>query len=106
APDCLRQDFTSITPSAYLSAISPLQEAEQVVQAVMPDATVCANLRMDPGEPCLLVKRKTWADGRPVSVARLHHPGKRFELAGRYAPYGFRARNPAPALRTHRVEPQ
>lgn len=106
APDCLQQDFTSITPSAYLSALSPLQEAEQVVQAVMPDATVRANLRMDPGEPCLLVKRMTWADGRPVSFARLHHPGKRFELAGRYAPHGFRARNPASALRIQKGERQ
>ena len=92
APDCLQQDFTRITPSAFLSAISPLQEAEQVVQAVMPDPTVRANLQMEPGEPCLLVKRLTWADGRPVSLARLHHPGKRFELAGRYTPHGFRKR--------------
>jgi GntR family histidine utilization transcriptional repressor len=86
APDCLAQDFTRITPSAYLSAISPLQEAEQVVQAVMPEPDVRRNLQMDAGEPCLLVQRLTWANGRPVSLARLHHPGARFQLAGRYAP--------------------
>ena len=90
APDCLGQDFTRITPSAYLSAISPLQEAEQVVQAVMPGPAVRRNLQMDAGEPCLLVLRLTWADGRPVSFARLHHPGGRFQLAGRYAPHGKR----------------
>lgn len=90
APDCLEQDFTRITPSAYLCAISPLQEAEQVVQAVMPDAAVRKDLQMDAGEPCLLVRRLTWADGRPVSFARLHHPGGRFQLAGRYAPHGKR----------------
>jgi GntR family histidine utilization transcriptional repressor len=90
APDCLEQDFTRITPSAYLSAISPLQEAEQVVQAVMPGAAVRKNLQMDSGEPCLLVRRLTWAAGRPVSFARLHHPGGRFQLAGRYAPHGKR----------------
>jgi GntR family histidine utilization transcriptional repressor len=90
APDCLEQDFTRITPSAYLSAISPLQEAEQVVQAVMPGAAVRKNLQMEAGEPCLLVRRLTWADGRPVSFARLHHPGGRFQLAGRYAPHGKR----------------
>jgi GntR family histidine utilization transcriptional repressor len=90
APDCLAQDFERITPSAYLSAISPLQEAEQVVQAVMPGASVRKNLQMDAGEPCLLVRRLTWADGRPVSFARLHHPGGRFQLAGRYAPHGKR----------------
>jgi GntR family transcriptional regulator, histidine utilization repressor len=90
APDCLEQDFTRITPSAYLSAISPLQEAEQVVQAVMPGAAVRKNLQMEAGEPCLLVRRLTWADGRPVSFACLHHPGGRFQLAGRYAPHGKR----------------
>jgi GntR family histidine utilization transcriptional repressor len=90
APDCLEQDFTRITPSAYLSAISPLQEAEQIVQAVMPGAAVQKNLQMEAGEPCLLVRRLTWADGRPVSFARLHHPGGRFQLAGRYAPHGKR----------------
>jgi GntR family histidine utilization transcriptional repressor len=86
APDCLEQDFTCLTPSAYLSAISPLQEAEQTVQAVMPDAAVRKKLQMDLREPCLLVRRVTWAEGRPVSFARLHHPGRRFQLAGRYAP--------------------
>jgi GntR family transcriptional regulator, histidine utilization repressor len=106
APHCLQQDFSCITPSAYLCTISPLQEAEQVVQAVMPDAAVRVNLQMEPGEPCLLVKRMTWAGGRPVSFARLHHPGNRFELAGRYAPLGFSARNRDPALRIHKVERQ
>lgn len=90
APDCLEQDFTRITPSAHLSAISPLQEAEQIVQAVMPDRPVRKNLQMNEGEPCLLVRRLTWAQGRPVSFARLYHPGERFELAGRYAPPGMR----------------
>ena len=90
APHCLEQDFTAITPSAYLSAISPLQEAEQIVQAVMPEPGVRKNLQMQENEPCLLVQRLTWAQGRPVSFARLYHPGERFELAGHYAPTGMR----------------
>jgi len=40
APDCLLQDFSAVTPSAYLTAISPLQEAEQVVRAAQPNAAV------------------------------------------------------------------
>lgn len=101
APDCLEQDFTRVTPSAYLSGISPLQEAKQVVQAIVPDEQVRMNLHMEAGEPCLLVRRVTRADGRPVSFARLHHPGTRFELAGRYAPQRFRTPRPAPV---HKVE--
>ena len=91
APDCLRQDFTAITPSAYLSAISPLQEAEHVVRAVMPDDEIRSSLEMGDHEPCLVVSRRTWAHGRPVSFARLYHPGSRYELSGHYVPPGTEA---------------
>lgn len=91
APDCMQQDFTAITPSAYLSAISPLQEAEHVVRAVMPDEEIRTNLEMEPLEPCLVVSRRTWAHGRPVSFARLYHPGSRFELSGHFVPPGIEA---------------
>jgi GntR family histidine utilization transcriptional repressor len=88
APDTLQQDFREVTPGAYLSAIAPLQEAEHTVRAAMPDATVRKSLQMGAREPCLLVIRRTWAHGRAVSFARLHHPGNRFELKGHYAPPG------------------
>ncbi len=88
APDCLEQDFGTLTPSAYLTSISPLAEAEQTVRASMPNAAVRQRLRMLSDEPCLVVTRRTWADGRPVTLARLHHPGSRYELTGHYAPPG------------------
>jgi GntR family histidine utilization transcriptional repressor len=88
APDCLQQDFCRITPSAYLTAISPLQEAEQVVRAVQPNAAVRQRLLMAADEPSLVVMRRTWSHGRPVTFARLHHPGNRYELTGRYTPPG------------------
>ena len=91
APDCLQQDFTTVTPSAYLSAISPLQEAEHVVRAAMPDEDIKNSLEMGDDEPCLVVSRRTWAHGRPVSFARLYHPGSRFELSGHYVPPGTEA---------------
>ena len=88
APDCLEQDFTKVTPSAWLNGIAPLAEAEHIVRATMPDKTVRYRLGMDEHEPCLLVLRRTWARGIPVSFARLHHPGQRFELTGHYTPPG------------------
>lgn len=91
APGFLQQDFEQITPSAYLSAISPLQEAEHVVKAAIPNAEIRQHLQMDNGEPCLVVTRRTWAHGRPVSFARLFHPGTRFELTGHYVPPGMEA---------------
>ena len=88
APDCLQQDFRSVTPSAYLTGISPLQEAEQVVRAVQPNAAVRQRLSMAIDEPSLDVIRRTWSHGRPVTFARLHHPGSRYELTGHYTPPG------------------
>ncbi len=88
APDCLRQDFSKVTPSAWLSGIAPLAEAEHIVRATMPDKVIRDRLHLDEQEPCLLVLRRTWAGGRPVSFARLHHPGTRFELNGHYVPPG------------------
>ena len=88
APQCLEQDFTAITPSAYLTAIAPLQEAEQVVRAARPNAAIRQRLQMADGEPSLVVLRRTWSRGRPVTFARLHHPGSRYELTGHYTPPG------------------
>ena len=86
APDCLDRDFTRITPSAYLSEIAPLQEAEHAVRATIPNAAVRQHLEIAADEACLVVLRRTWAGGQPVSFARLHHPGGRYELTGRFAP--------------------
>jgi len=88
APDFLQTDFSTMTPSAYLTSVAPLQEAEHVVRATMPDDDTRASLQMDEGEPCLVVTRRTWAKGRPATFARLCHPGSRFELSGHYAPPG------------------
>ena len=88
ALEFLQQDFTVTTPSAYLSSVSPLQEAEHVVRATLVDDATRRSLNMKDGEPCLIVTRRTWAQGRPVTFARLCHPGSRFELSGHFAPPG------------------
>ena len=88
APACLAQDFEAVTPSAYLTGVAPLQEAEQVVRASMPNAAVRQRLQINASEPCLVIIRRTWSGGRPVTFARLHHPGSRYELTGHYTPPG------------------
>lgn len=88
APDCLEQDFERVTPSAYLTSVAPLQEAEQIVRASMPNAAVRQHLDMEANEPALVVIRRTWSKGRPVTFARLHHAGSRYELTAHYTPPG------------------
>ncbi|MGB5337398.1 MAG: histidine utilization repressor [Woeseiaceae bacterium] len=88
APDCLQQDFTAVTPSAYLTSKAPLQEAEQAVRASLPNRAVQKHLEIGGDEASLVVIRRTWSDGRPVTFSRLHHPGSRYELTGHYTPPG------------------
>jgi GntR family histidine utilization transcriptional repressor len=86
APDYLTLDFSRLTPSEYLADIAPLQEAEHVLRAVMPDERTRRLLSMPDDEPCLLMIRRTWSGGAIASVARLYHPGSRYELSGRFRP--------------------
>ncbi|MDH3334423.1 MAG: UTRA domain-containing protein, partial [Gammaproteobacteria bacterium] len=64
APACMEQDFELVTPSAYLTSVAPLQEAEQVVRASMPNSAVRQQLNMEDDEPSLVVLRRTWSKGR------------------------------------------
>ena len=104
APECLQQDFARITPSAYLTSIAPLQEAEQIVRAAMPNAAVRRHLGIPEGEPTLVVIRRTWSKGRPVTFARLHHPGSRYELTGHYTPPGTTRSTSADVVRLETLE--
>ncbi len=85
APDYLKQDFSSLTPYAYLSQVAPLTEGEHVVEAILADAEECRLLRIERHEPCLLIRRRTWSGRRAVTSARLVYPGSRYRLEGRFS---------------------
>ena len=104
APDCLEQDFTTLTPSAYLTSMAPLQEAEQVVRASMPNPAIRKSLDMEEGEPSLVVIRRTWSNGYPVTFGRFHHPGSRYELTGHYTPPGTLCSMPGDAMQLETLE--
>ena len=86
APEYLKLDFARVTPYDYLTKVAPLQEAEHVLRAVMPDERTRKLLAMKRGEPCLLMVRRTWSAGAVASVARLYYPGSRYEMSGRFQP--------------------
>lgn len=86
APDYLNVDFRRTTPHDYLTKVAPLQEAEHILRAVMPDERTRRLLTMSRDEPCLLVIRRTWTAGQIASVARLYYPGSRYEMSGRFRP--------------------
>ena len=86
APDYLKIDFSKTTPYDYLIKVAPLQEAQHLLRAVMPDERTRKLLAMKRDEPCLLMIRRTWTSGQIASVARLYYPGSRYEMSGRFRP--------------------
>lgn len=81
--DYLDQDFSRITPNEHLMAAGPLEEVEHIIQAIPGDETARGLLEMQPGDPILLLRRRTWSRGIIATSVRLLHPGSRFSLAGR-----------------------
>ncbi len=86
APDYLNLDFSRTTPHDYLIKVAPLQEAEHLLRAEMPDARTRKLLEMKRDEPCLVVIRRTWTAGQIASIVRLYYPASRYELSGRFRP--------------------
>ena len=84
APDYLLQDFKLQQPSEYLVRTVPFDEIEHVVDAVLPTAEQAARLQMVPTQPCLLLTRRTWTRGVPVTLVRCLHPATRYQLGSRY----------------------
>lgn len=84
APGYAKVDFTVTTPNEYLTRVAPLEKVEHRVVARTPDENVRGILGMQPGEPVLIMTRKTWSGGRLVSHAVLTHPANRYELTATF----------------------
>jgi GntR family histidine utilization transcriptional repressor len=82
APAYLAQDFTVITPQAYLLKIAPVQSVEHIVQATRSDNGVAQLLQMDAAEPCLVLQQRARTGPTVLTAATLSHPASRFELRG------------------------
>jgi GntR family transcriptional regulator, histidine utilization repressor len=86
APGYLRNDFSRTTPHEFLMQVAPLQRVEHTVRAIVPERRIRRMLKLEAGDACLLIMRRTWTHGRVASVADLYHPGSRYELAGAFQP--------------------
>ena len=83
-PDFLDQDFSVLPPSEYLVRNVPFDQIEHVVDAVLPSAEQAERLDMAASDPCLLLTRRTWTRGVPVTVVRCLHPASRYRLGSRF----------------------
>jgi len=86
APGYLDVDFTQTTPTHYLLQVAPTWEAQYHIEASAPSAQEARLLGIPAREPCLIVVRRTQDRRRPITLARLVHPGTRYTLEGSFKP--------------------
>lgn len=87
APDFINVDFSKTTTNEYLMSVSrAIDEVEQNIRAEIPTKELAQLLKMSPGEPCLVLFRRTWVGKRVVTKSTLYHPASRFQFGSRYKP--------------------
>ena len=87
-PDALKQDFSITPPNTWLVGHVPWTEAEHRITAGNADKRVAADLGIDPGAACLVIERRTWRNGEPITAVRITHPGHLYDLIARFTPTG------------------
>jgi len=87
-PDALKQDFSITPPNTWLVGHVPWTEAEHRITACNADKRVAADLGIDPGAACLVIERRTWRNGEPITAVRITHPGQLYDLIARFTPTG------------------
>ena len=87
-PDALKQDFSAVPPNTWLVGHVPWTEAEHRITACNADDALAEDLAIDPGAACLVIERRTWRNGEPITAVRLTHPGQLYDLIARFTPTG------------------
>ena len=85
-PDALNQNFSTLPPSTWLVGHVPWSEAEHRITAHSADDTVAAILDIKIGDACLVIERRTWFNGAPITAVRTTHPGHLYDLIARFTP--------------------
>lgn len=84
-PGAAAEDFSGVSPGAWLLRQVPWNEAENRIRAsgAAPDAA--ARLKIKSGSPCLIVERTTRSMGAaPITFVRLTYPGNLHELVATF----------------------
>ncbi|WP_439590224.1 histidine utilization repressor [Hydrogenophaga sp.] len=84
AAEYMQQDFSRLTPNAYLMRVAPLQGVQFSIEARLPPADVREMLQMPREEPCLVLHRQTQSQGQVAAVATLWHPASRYQFTGSF----------------------
>lgn len=81
-----RQPLDSQGPGRWLLAHVPWTDAEHKISAREAPEEIAAQLQVRHSAACLVVDRRTWNKGAPVTHARLWHAGTSHTLVGHFKP--------------------
>ncbi|MCF5930685.1 UTRA domain-containing protein, partial [Xanthomonas perforans] len=71
-------------PHQYLMRVAPLERAEHVIEAETASKRLAAQLKINEGDPLLVLTRRTWSRGQVASFVRLIHPASRYRFVGTF----------------------
>ncbi|EIE51469.1 GntR family transcriptional regulator [Salipiger aestuarii] len=80
------EPFIDEPPGAWLLAHVPWSEAENQITAEAASGDAAAHLGIAGGTPLLVMTRRTWKNGEPVTEARFAYPGGAHRLTARFTP--------------------
>ncbi|MGH7057644.1 MAG: histidine utilization repressor [Acetobacteraceae bacterium] len=79
-------DFRTEPPGSWLLQHVPWHAAEHEITAVDADASVARLLQVARGTACLVLDRRTWRVGAPITAVRTWFPGDLQKLVTRFTP--------------------
>ncbi len=86
APGYLDHDFTRTTPTHVLFDSTALWRAQYSIEAARATPQEAKLLGVAEDTACLILVRRTFTRERPLTIARLVHPGDRYALHGEFRP--------------------
>lgn len=86
SPGYLDHDFSRVTPTQVLFDTTELWRAQYTLQAERPSVQEAMLLQVGRDEPCLVLTRSTHTRDATITLARLVHPGRRWQLQGEFQP--------------------
>jgi len=85
-PDAATADFAETAPGPWLVKQVPWTTAEHKIHASPAGGNAADALDIPRGTACLVVERRTWSNGGPVTHVRFTYPGDRHALVARFSP--------------------
>lgn len=85
-PQAAEFDFRKTAPGPFLLAQVPWSRAEHRIQAVGAGKKESKLLALEGENACLVIERRTWGQGAPVTSVRLTYPGNRHILTAQFRP--------------------